>query len=823
MPSAELESQQNTEQLVLQDLSLDEKIDLLSGCSFWELNAVPRWNLPSLRVSDGPHGLRKQLHDLTMESHPATVFPSGCALACSWNEALMDRIGQTLSLECQHFEVDVLLGPAMNIHRHPRGGRSLEYFSEDPLLTGTLAAAYVRGVQSSGKVGACLKHFATNNQETHRFVVSAQVDERTWREIYGRAFQQIVLSPCPPAMIMGAYNRLNGTYCCEHPWLIQSVLRDEWQFQGVCVTDWGASNDRVQAIQVGMDLEMPGNNGAYRSMIRNALQSGTLDEGSVDACVKRVLSLMTKYGGDRSTPHIDWEQHHQVARDAAAECVVMLKNDKNLLPLQQNTKLGVIGAFAQDSRYQGMGSSHCTPTRLSHVMDALKAFTDSIQFVAGYDPEVPGDSVNQARIEEACEVSKNCEVALLFLGLPEILESEGFDRETLQLPPQHIALWEAVSRTNDKVVVLLSHGGIVEMPQAMDQVSAILDGFLLGQAGGAAIADILFGLVSPSGRLAGTIPVSASDIPADANFPGSRDVVEHREGLNVGYRYFDSPIQRPPPVRFPFGHGLTYGQFEYSQLGVRVLQDEAESKLVEVSLQIKNVGDHAAKEVVQCYISPLNSSVYRPFHELKAFSKVLLAPGELSHITLKLSSDAFSFYDVGYSRWIVEPGRFEVQIAKNSQDIQLQQVVTFEHGTTASVEAKDSFPKSLASSDEGGVALGTDRLFWQKEVQHVPPPKGLHRNSLLKEVAQSSLLGRFFLGTTLFFARQGIPSGPTKEKEVRMVTANFESVPMRSLVLFGKGMVSFEFLDGWIATMNGMTVQAFTHFGRAFWNWIRYN
>jgi beta-glucosidase len=830
-------------------LDLQEKVSLLSGSGIWTIPGVTARNLSlaSITVSDGPHGVRKPLSDLTLQvAHPATCFPAGCAVAASWNREMVHRLGQGLARECQLYHVSVLLGPAMNLKRHPAGGRNLEYFSEDPYLTGMLAAAYVQGVQSTGKVGACLKHFAVNNQESHRFVVDAVVDERTLRELYLKSFEIAIRnSHPPPCMVMGAYNRLNGVYCCENEWLLQEVLRKEWKYQGVCVTDWGATNDRVRAIRAGMDLEMPGNKGVFhRDIYKECQQDPSFETTFIDASASRVLNLIGTYPPPTTSSSSSAEEelskqevfdaNHQLAYEVALESAVLLKNENDLLPLiaQNIKKLAVIGEFAKYSRYQGMGSSHCTPTRVSHALDALtRYFPDTdpamIEYAAGYQALANKDDIQPELIEEAKAVAVRGDVVLMFLGLPEILESEGFDRETLRLPKQHVALLEAITAIHDKIIVVLSNGGVVELPDCITRVSSILEGYLLGQAGGPAVADLIFGKVSPSGRLPETMPIAVEHLPSNPFFPGSRDRVEYREGINVGYRYFDSVPSSASMVLFPFGHGLTYTKFEYSELQVTVEADETKIKQVQIQFRLRNSGNVAAKEVPQCYVAPLEASVYRPSHELKAFTKVFLNPGETKDVSFVLARDSFCYFDIGHRQRVVEPGNYEIQIGASSQDICLRQTIEFFTGMSPSKLARESYSweTAMSTTDEAFASrFGPnknkilDAILQAGELQPAIP---LDRNSLLKEVARHSILGKILFQLIFKIGCREIQPGPMETAEFRMVRANVENLPLRTLVLFGKGMLSMQFLDGLIAIMNGNIEKAIRKFGETIWHCMK--
>jgi beta-glucosidase len=828
----------NNERLIsswMEQLTLEEKFRLLSGQSLWALAEVPRLSIPALTVSDGPHGIRKPLKDLGLhEAHPATCFPPACALACSWDEALLERVGNALRDECLHHQVCVLLGPGMNLKRHAGGGRNFEYLSEDPLLSSRLAAAYVRGVQAPRQyngveyvVGACIKHYMVNNQESHRFVVDAIVDERTLHELYYRNFCDAVrLSQ--PSTVMCAYNQLNGRYCSEHP-DIYGPLREAWRTSttgGVVMTDWGATNERAPAIQVGLDLEMPGSHGVHDRSLHSSLHSsrdGELQLDAVDASCRRMLRLIQLHAPVLDCQYrVNFQAHHELAHEAAAECVVLLQNTNRRLPLDKSClrSVAVVGEFARHSRYQGMGSSQVTATQVSNLMDELPGYLNSsrqtmVEYAPGYDPDDDNPRhVVDDLIDEAIRVARGCDVVLLCVGLPEILESEGFDRTSLQLPAQHNALIRAlVAEDPNKVVIILSNGGTIELCDECTQAGAILEGYLLGQAGAAAVADVLFGAVNPSGKLAETMPIRKEDILADAYFPGTRHAVEHREGLDVGYRYFDTASV---DVRFPFGHGLSYAEFRYSNLQIRVLLQDAIDTTVEVKFDIQNTGTVAGREVAQCYVRDVEATVYRPVHELRDFAKVLLEPSESLTLTFMLTREAFAFYDIGSREWVVEAGMFEIQIGSSSRDIRLRRTVDIARGNPISVMAQESYPPvarggtlKVISDDVFAKRFGlqkdqvlheiADRL--QRSVPSSSVPR-FHRNSLLKEIAECRLLGRLLLHIVYTEASKEIKPGPTQKRQQKMVRANVENLPLRTLVLFSKGGLTYEGLDTLIALMN---------------------
>jgi beta-glucosidase len=658
------------------DLTLEEKASLTSGASFWYTKPVERLGIPSIMVTDGPHGLRRQReggdHLGIGDSVPATCFPPAVALGSSWDAALIERVGEALGTETSIENVAVLLGPGINIKRSPLCGRNFEYLSEDPIVSGVLGAAIVRGIQSKG-VGTSLKHFAANNQENDRMRASSDVDPRPLREIYLRGFQRVV-EDAQPWTVMCSYNRINGVYASEDPWLLTQVLRDEWGFEGLVVSDWGAVNDRVPGIAAGMDLEMPSSNGVTDAQIVAAVQDGSLDESVVDVAAGRVLDLVRKAraGADAIEGPLDVDAHHALAREAAGRSIVLLKNDRALLPLAKDARLAVIGEFAATARYQGAGSSMINPTRLDNALDEIRAVaTGEVSYAQGFSNalNVSPDEVSTLR-EEAVAAASGAAIAVLFLGLPARLESEGYDRDDIDLPADQLALLDAVLAVNPNVVVVLSNGGVVALPFA-DRVPAILEGWLLGQAGGAATADVLFGAVNPSAKLTETIPVRLEDTPAFLDFPGEFSHVRYGEGLFVGYRWYDA---RRAEVSFPFGHGLSYTTFAYGDAAVSVSSNGD----IDVRVTVTNTGDRAGREVVQVYTSLPTSSVQRPQRELKAFASVALEAGESREVVLTLRRKDLAYWDIRADRWVVEGGDYVVDVAASSRDIRSSAAVAVE-------------------------------------------------------------------------------------------------------------------------------------------------
>jgi len=650
----------------LDSLTVDEKAALLSGADFWHTAALEAHGVPSIMLTDGPHGLRKQRgsgdHLGLGDSVPATCFPPAVAMGSSWDVDLIRRVGEAIGTEAAIEDVAVVLGPGVNIKRTPLCGRNFEYFSEDPIVAGVLGAAMVNGIQSRG-VGASLKHFAVNNQETDRMRVSADVDPRPLREIYLRAFGRVV-TDAHPWTVMCSYNRVNGVYASEDRWLLTTVLREEWGFDGVVVSDWGAVDDRVRALAAGLDLEMPGSRGVTTAQLLAAVADGSLDPAALDAAAARMLALVDRTGARAPEPGpLDVDAHHALAREAAGRSIVLLKNEGGLLPLSPHADIAVIGAFAAAPRYQGAGSSMINPTRLDRAVDEIRAMASgSVTHAAGFDTAVDASETEAARLlDEAVAAATGADVAVVFLGLPARLESEGYDRDDVDLPANQLAVLRAVVDANPNTVVVLSNGGVVTLPFAAD-VPAILEGWLLGQAGGGATADVLFGVVNPSAKLTETIPLRLADSPAHLDFPGEFSHVRYGEGLFVGYRWYDA---RDLDVAHPFGHGLSYTTFEYGPATASGLADGD----VEVALTVTNTGPVAGREIVQLYSSLPGATTQRPPRELKAFASVPLEAGETREVTLTVRRRDLAYWDIRVDAWIVEGGTYAFDVAASSRDV----------------------------------------------------------------------------------------------------------------------------------------------------------
>ena len=659
-------------QTIIEQMTLEEKAALSIGASAWSTTPIERLDVPEMIVSDGPHGVRRvpNVHEVAATSLPATCFPTASCLAATWDVNLIRQMGEALAEECIALDVDVLLGPGANMKRSPLGGRNFEYFSEDPYLAGEMAANMINGVQSKG-VGTSLKHFTANNQEFQRFSISAEVDERTLREIYLPAFEKAV-KEAQPWTVMCAYNKVNGTFASQHDYLLNKILKDEWGFKGLVVSDWGAVRDRVAALKGGLDWEMPGPQERRVQEVVAAVESGNLDEAVLNESVRRILRIVFMAAETPKEGEFDVDAHHALAQHVASEGMILLKNN-GLLPLKDQQQVAVIGRSAEHAHFQGGGSSHINPTKVAMPFNELKARSEDAEFTyaEGYPTD---DSFRQDLIDEAVTLAQAADVAVLYIALPSFKESEGYDRRDLDLTNQQIALVKAVSAVQPNTVVVLNNGAPVVMAEWIDGVAAVLEGWMMGQAGGAAIADVLYGQVNPSGKLAETFPMKLSDTPAHLNWPGDAGAVRYGEGLFIGYRYYDA---KEMSVQFPFGYGLSYTSFEYSNPQVSATSFK-DTDGVTVSVDVTNTGDMAGKEIVQLYVHDKVSGLVRPFKELKGFAKVELQPGETKTVSMDLDFRAFAYYHPEYAQWITEDGEFDLLIGASSADIRHTLTVTLE-------------------------------------------------------------------------------------------------------------------------------------------------
>ncbi|GHT78194.1 glycosyl hydrolase [Spirochaetia bacterium] len=774
-------------------MTLEEKASLLSGRDFWHTKAIDRLYIPALSLSDGPHGIRKQAdagdHLGLSASMPATCFPTAAAIANSWDIDLGEEIGRLLAEEGRALDVDVILGPGLNIKRSPLCGRNFEYFSEDPYLSGKMAAAYIRGIQTGG-LSACPKHFAANNQELLRMHSDSVLDERTLREIYLTAFE-IAVKEGSPHVIMSSYNRVNGVYTNENPHLLRDILVDEWGFKGFVVSDWGGSNDHTAGTIAGAHLEMPAPGPSSDCELIDAVRGGALKEDVLNERVDELLQNIFAIKRSEGAASFDIEQHHNAARKAAAESIVLLKNEGAILPLKAGTKTALIGDFAERPRYQGAGSSLVNPTKLDNTLTCIG---DSGLVMAGYAQGFNRNGKpDRAKIEAACELAKKADVVLLYLGLAEISETEGLDRLDMGITQNQIDLLDAVSAVNPNVVIVLSCGSAIEMPW-IDKGRACIHGYLSGQAGAGAMLDVLTGKVCPSGKLGETWPLALEDTPAFRYFPGKERTAEYREALYVGYRYYDTAAV---PVRFPFGYGLSYTTFAYS-----VLKADA----TQVSFTIANTGTVAGAEIAQLYIGKHENAVFRPKKELKGFTKVFLQPGESKTVTITLDDKAFRYFNVKTSRFEVETGTYGIMIGASSADIRLSAAVSVP-GANASEgsDTPDPYnPAELPSYYSGRVGDVSDREFETLLGRPIPEAqwdrgKPLGRNDSLSQLFYAkSLLARITY-RILTNKKNKAEAGDDPDPNILYIYY----MPFRGLAKVTGGSMDLPMVDGFLEIVNG--------------------
>lgn len=745
-------------QKLIAQMTLEEKASLCSGLDNWHTKPIPRLEIPSIMMCDGPHGLRKQEEETDHlglnEAVEAVCFPTASASACSFDRELLREIGQALGDECQAEDVALILGPGANIKRSPLCGRNFEYFSEDPYQSSQMAAAFIEGVQSRG-VGTSLKHFLANNQESRRMSVSADVSSRTLREIYLASFEEAV-KKSQPATVMCSYNRLNGVYLSEDPFALTQVLRDEWGFEGFVVSDWGAVNDRVEGLKAGLDLEMPSSGGVNDEVIVQAVQDGKLDMAVLDRAAARILELVLGWQEKKTGVPYDKEAHHALSRRAAGESMVLLKNS-GVLPLDRSKKLAFIGEFAMQPRYQGSGSSHINSFRVESARDALSGM-DNVSFAAGFSSV--DAAANETLLQEAVALAASADVAVIFAGLPDADESEGFDRKRLDMPACQNRLIEEIAAVQPNVVVVLHNGAPVVMPW-LHKVSAVLEAYLGGQAVGAAVCDVLFGDVNPSGKLAETFPLKLSDNPSYLNFPGEGDEVNYAEGIFVGYRYYD---KKEMDVLFPFGHGLSYTGFEYTGISLSSAEIE-DTEMLTVTVKLKNTGSRFGKEVVQLYVADCESGVIRPIRELKGFEKIALEAGAEGSVSFTLDKRAFAFWDESLGDWRVESGTFDILVGGSSRDLPLKAAVK----VTGTTKARIHF----------------------------------HLNSTLGEVLKTEI-GKEVLAQRLedFINSVGAGDASMGEAGRAMMESMIADLPLRGLIGFSKGEVSREMLQMLVDALN---------------------
>ena len=755
---------------LISKMTLEEKAGLCSGEDFWHTKGIERLGIPSVMVSDGPHGLRKQEDEADHlginDSIKAVCFPAGCATASSFDRDLLEELGKIIGNECQAENISTILGPAMNIKRSPLCGRNFEYYSEDPLVPSEMASAFVRGVQSKS-VGTSPKHFMANNQEYHRMTSSSEMDERTMREIYLASFENMVKKE-KPWTIMNSYNKLNGTYLCENKEMLSDILRDEWGFDGYVMTDWGAMNERVEALKAGCNLEMPASGGKTDKEIVDAVRSGELDETVLDQRCEEFLNIIFRYIENRDENAVfDREKDHEKARHIEEESIVLLKNEDSILPLSPEQKTAFIGKYAAAPRFQGGGSSHINSFKTESAMDALEIVDginkENIIYAQGYDDLE--DKTDDALLQEAVEAAKRAETAVIFAGLPDSFESEGYDRTHMRMPQCQITLIEEVAKVQPDTVVVLHNGAPVEMPW-IDKVKAVVEVYLGGQAVGGATVNVLYGNTNPSGHLAETFPIRVQDTPCYLTYGGEHDKSVYSEGVFVGYRYYASKEMN---VLFPFGHGLSYTTFSYSNLMVEK-ERIRESEKLKVSVDVTNTGNRFGKEVIQLYVAPKNSTVIRPVRELRAFDKIGIAPGETKTVTFLLDGRAYAYWSTEIHDWHVESGEYEIQIGKNAQDIVLSKTVY--------VESEHMIPKVFTLNSTMGeiMADAKGKAVFEQAVSKMAGADA-------QEMENQSL------------------EGDGEAISAEMMAAMMEAMPLRQLISFVPG-VTKEALTSLVKVLN---------------------
>ena len=786
---------------ILDSLTLEEQASLCSGMTNWLTQQIDRVGIPSVWVSDGPSGLRKEKvgeggTNIMGKAEPATCFPGAATLACSWDPELAEEVGNAIAKEAKALKVSTVLGPGVNIKRSPLCGRNFEYYSEDPFLAGRMGAGWVHGVQKED-VGTSLKHFLANNEEHIRMTISSVVDERALREIYMPAFEHIVKTE-QPATVMCSYNRLDGTYLSENKRMLTNVLRDEWGFKGIVVSDWGAVNNRIEGVKAGLDLEMPGNKGINDRHLVEAVKDGRLSMEDLDKCALRMIKFAYEWHAKVVDGYkVDLEKNHQIARKAAANSAVLLKNEDKALPLSSSQNIAVIGRLAKKARFQGAGSSHINTTKISSFTDALDAAGQKYEYADGYS--LKGDGYRVGLLEKAIKVAQGKDAVVVFIGLTDAFESEGYDRSHLDMPYAHNALVEELCKVNDNVIVVLSCGAPIRLGKWEKKVKSILNLYIGGQATGEAAYDVLFGKVNPSGKLAETFPYRNTDNIVSRYFPMGPRAVEYRESIYVGYRYFDKARKA---VRYPFGYGLSYTKFEYSDL--KLSSDNiAEGTNVDVTFTVKNVGDVDGAEIAQVYVSDVESTIFRPVKELKGFTKVFLKAGEAKTVTVTLDSRAFAYYNVLIKDWHIESGDFVIAVGASSRDIRLSAKL---HVTSANPNApipdyrsKAPYYYNLNGNEKEIPKEQFEALYGAQMPNNDPFKKG--ELTACNSIAQCAVspCGKFLYGAAMVGAKIIAKSAENPE----MIIESVRDIPLRAMTAMTGGLVPEMSLNGIVDMVNG--------------------
>lgn len=798
---------------IISKMTLKQKAELVSGKNYWYLHGMKEHGLPEIMMTDGPNGVRKQNTEKRQEhiglgnSVPSTCFPPAVTASCSWDRELLRLEGEAIAEECLAEKVSVILGPGVNIKRSPVCGRNFEYFSEDPYLSGVCGTAFTEGVQSKG-VGVSLKHFACNSQEAYRMIIDEIIDERAIREIYLPAFEMCV-KKAQPWTVMNSYNRINGIYSSQNYWLQEKILRNEWGFDGLVVTDWGSSVDRLSGLECGTDLEMPSSGALNTNKIIRAVKNGELDEKTLDKAVSNIVELIEKSKPALKNAHkYDKDRHHEIARKIAEESMVLLKNDNGILPLKKGQKIAVIGEMAKSPRFQGAGTSVVNPTQLDCAYDALTNLGVDITYSRGYDKTK--DTVDGKMLNDAKIAAENADIAVIFAGLTEQIEAEGYDRQGIEMPLSHNRLISEIAKVNPNTVVVLAGGSVLHMPW-INEVTAVLNSGLGGQAGGSAAANILTGRVNPSGKTTETYPLHFSDNPTYGNYPGGPITSEHRESVYVGYRYYDTANKN---VLFPFGHGLSYTKFEYSDIKLssnRIKDTES----VTVSFKIKNTGGVDGAETAQIYVADKKSTVFRPAKELRAFEKVFLRAGEEKEIAVTLSKRAFAFWNININDWFVETGEFEILVGASSRDIKLSKTLTVTSTVIAPVPDYRKTAPAYYTADIENMNGEQFKAVYGKELPspEIDRTKKIDIYCCINDAQYTKWGGKTAKLITLIMTKMG---GSKENGDGAMLAAMATQIPIRNFVQMSMGVFSPKMAEGLINILND-DESTFIGINKIFW------
>ncbi|HOE03280.1 MAG TPA: glycoside hydrolase family 3 C-terminal domain-containing protein [Anaerolineaceae bacterium] len=789
---------------ILSQLTLEEKAALVAGLNMWQTKANERLGILSIMMTNGPHGVQKQSSEATdfagmSNSLPATCFPPAVIQAATWNRELIHEMGAALGEECRQEKVSILLGPGINIKRSPLGGRNYDYYSEDPYFTSEMAGQLIMGIESQG-IGTSLKHFAVGSQEYRRMTINAIVDERALREIYLSAFEKVV-KDTQPWTVMNAYTLVNGTYCSENPYLISEILKKEWGYQGVVLSDWGSVNDRVAGLKAQIDLEMPGPAIDNQRGILAAVKAGNLPEAALDRAVERLLALIFKAQETLAKDDYiyDKQAHHDLARRIAEEGTVLLKNENQILPIPETAKIALLGHFAQKPRFQGTGSSLTNPTRVDNLYHEMiqRIGETHVLYAPGF-PEKDTATVDDTLLNEALEVAAQADYVIVMVG---VSVAEGGDQPNMKLPDSQAALIEKVTDLHQHVIVLLSNGNPLEMPW-LNKVPAVLEGYLAGQAGASAQADILLGRANPSGKIGETFPIKLEDNPSYPYYPGGPAIVEYRESIYVGYRYYDTAHV---PVLFPFGHGLSYTTFEYRDLRAQAQKDSAK-----IIFKIKNAGNRTGKEAAQVYVRDVESSHFRPVKELKGFVKVHLNPNEEKEVTIELDRRDFSFYDVGKKEWVLEAGDFEIMVGASSQDIRLTTTLWLDSDQQASVCTDKAALASYFSVTPAPISRDAFAALYGKSLpENVTPQKGSYTLNTPFGDMKDSWLARQLLTLMNGQVKKMVGGDDPDNPLLAMAENMLNEMPLRAIQMMTNGAIKRPTLEALLLLINGKGLYGF--------------